>query len=136
MIVGNGSLREELKKYAVSKQLDQYIIFTGEIDNPNDYLSAFDMFIMPSLYEGLPVTLVEAQAAGLKCIVANNITREVNITGNIEYLSINKDSISLWANHVVKSNDRVNNGKKLIGSFFDISKSADYLEKKILEVIN
>ena len=68
--------------------------------------------------------------------MANNITREVNITGNIEYLSINKDSISLWANHVVKSNDRVNNGKKLIGSFFDISKSADYLEKKILEVIN
>ena len=136
MIVGSGALREKLEKYVRSKQLDQFILFVGEINNTNDYLSAFDIFIMPSLYEGLPVTLVEAQAAGLKCIVANNITREVNVTGNIKYLPINKDSINLWVKQVVKSRDRVNNGKRLIGSVFDISKSADYLEKKILEVIN
>lgn len=136
MIVGNGSLQSELKEYVSTKNLDRSVIFTGEVNNTDDYLSAFDIFLMPSLYEGLPVTLVEAQAAGLKCIVADNITHEVNISGNVEYLAINKNSIDLWVNRIVKSDNRLDKGKKLIESVFDISKSADYLEKRILEVIN
>lgn len=136
MIIGNGSQQAELKKYVKNKKLSQFVIFTGEVNNTTDYLSALDVFLMPSLYEGLPVTLVEAQAAGLKCIVADNITREVNVTDNIEYLPIKESSIDLWVDDIVKSNNRLAEGKKLLGSNFDIKKSASYLEKKIFEVLN
>ena len=136
MIIGNGSRRSELQKYATEKNLKSSIIFTGEVDDTSDYLSALDVFLMPSLYEGLPVTLVEAQAAGLRCIVADNITHEVNVTKNIEYLSIKKDNIANWVENISKSNNRLEEGKKLLGSVFDISKSAGYLEKKILKIID
>ena len=136
MIVGNGSLQESLKESVKEKKLTNNVIFTGEVPNTQDYLSTFDIFMMPSLYEGLPVTLVEAQASGLKCVIADNITREVNVSDNIKYLPIDINSRSLWIKNIIKSEDRVNEGKKLLGSNFDISKSADYLEKKILEVIN
>lgn len=136
MIIGNGSRRSELQKYAAEKGLASSIIFTGEVDDTSNYLSALDVFLMPSLYEGLPVTLVEAQASGLKCLVADNITHEVNVTKNIEYLSIKKDNIANWLENISKSNNRLEEGKKLLGSVFDISKSAGYLEKKILEIID
>ena len=136
MIVGTGSKKDSLHHYVEDKSLQSSVIFTGEVDNTRDYLSAFDIFLMPSLYEGLPVTLVEAQAAGLKCIVADNITHEVNVTKNIKYLPIEKESINLWVENILKSNNRVTEGKKLKGSVFDITKSANYLENKILEVIN
>lgn len=136
MIVGTGSKKDLLQNYVEDQNLQSSVIFTGEVDNTRDYLSAFDIFLMPSLYEGLPVTLVEAQAAGLKCIVADNITHEVNVTKNIKYLPIKKESINLWVENILKSNNRVTEGKKLKGSVFDITKSANYLEKEILKIID
>lgn len=136
MIIGNGSQQAELKEYVKTKKLSQFVIFTGEVNNTTDYLSALDVFLMPSLYEGLPVTLVEAQAAGLKCVVADNITQEVNVTDNIEYLPIKESSIDLWVDDIVKSNNRLAEGKKLLGSNFDIKKSASYLEDQILKIID
>lgn len=136
LIIGNGSRRSELQKYTAEKNLESSIIFTGEVDDTSEYLSVLDVFLMPSLYEGLPVTLVEAQAAGLNCIVADNITREVDITKNIKYYPIGNKDINLWVKSIVKSSNRINEGKKMIGTVFDISKSASKLEKEILEVVN
>ena len=136
LIIGNGSRRSELQKYTAEKNLESSIIFTGEVDDTSEYLSVLDVFLMPSLYEGLPVTLVEAQAAGLKCIVADNITHEVNVTKNIKYLPIKKESINSWVENILKSNNRVTEGKKLKDSVFDITKSANYLEKEILKIID
>lgn len=136
MIVGTGSRKNQLKRFVAEKKLTSSVIFTGEVSNTSKYLSAFDTFLMPSLYEGLPVTLVEAQAAGLNCIVADNITREVDITKNINYYPIGNKDINLWVKSIVKSSNRINEGKKMIGTVFDISKSASKLEKEILEVVN
>lgn len=136
MIVGNGSCKNKLQNYVDNKQLNNRIIFTGEVNDTSKYLSAFDIFVMPSLYEGLPVTLVEAQASGLDCLVADNITREVNVTKNIKYYPIKETDISLWVRNIVKSGNRTKKGKKLFNTVFDISKSANDLEKEILEVIN
>lgn len=136
LIIGNGSRRSELQKYTAEKNLESSIIFTGEVDDTSEYLSVLDVFLMPSLYEGLPVTLVEAQASGLKCLVADNITHEVNITKNIEYLSIKKNNLATWVKKISKSSNRLEEGRKLLGSVFDISRSAGYLEKEILEIID
>lgn len=135
MIIGNGSDKDELKKYVVEKRLNDEVIFTGEVSDTSQYLSALDIFVMPSLYEGLPVTLVEAQASGLDCLVADNITQEVNITKNIKYYPIKQKNIDLWVKNVTKSNNRINKGKKLFNTVFDISKSANNLEKSILKLL-
>ena len=56
---------------------------------------AMDIFVFPSLYEGMPNTVIEAQATGLKCVISDTITKEANITGLVKYLSINND-VDIW----------------------------------------
>ena len=58
-------------------------------------MQAMDIFVFPSKYEGFPVALVEAQAAGLKCLVSDTITKDVDITGLVEFIDIN-DSEKVW----------------------------------------
>ena len=67
----------------------------------NNLLSMSDIFLLPSLHEGYPVSLVEAQVSGIKSFVSNTITREVKLTESINYLPL--DSIDLWVNEVAKS---------------------------------
>lgn len=136
MIVGEGSLKKELSEHANQLGISDFVLFVGEVNNVEDYLSAFDIFAMPSLYEGLPVTLVEAQASGLQCLVSNTVTDEVNVTGNISYYPIDEEDIDKWVNNIKISGDRLANEKKVKKTVFDISISAAELESKILEVIS
>lgn len=90
MLIGDGTLREEAEKKARDLGISDRVLFIGNVQNVNDYLHAMDMFIMPSLFEGLPVTGIEAQAAGLNCIFSENITRELGITDLARYLPIDQ----------------------------------------------
>ena len=136
MIVGNGSLKRKLKEYIIKKELSEFVVFTGEVDDVQSYLSSFDMYLMPSLNEGLPVSLVEAQASGLECLAADNITREVDIIGKINYLPISKDRIDEWVANIKFSVDRDKYGRQLFNTRFDINISSKILEKEILRIIN
>ncbi len=62
-------------------------------------MSAMDFVVMPSLFEGLPLTLVEEQANGLECLVADTITRDADLTGNVHYMSLN-ESADKWARRI------------------------------------
>lgn len=135
MIVGDGSLKHKLNEYVIKKELSNFVVFTGEVNDVQSYLSSFDMYLMPSLNEGLPVSLVEAQAAGLDCLVADNITREVDIIGNISYLPINKSDIDEWVNNIKFSVDRTKYGHQLFNTPFDINISSKVLEKEILRIL-
>ena len=64
------------------------------VDNIADYYSAFDLFWLPSLYEGMPTAGVEAEANGLNLIVSNTVSRDLNVTGNIKFLPIKEKNIS------------------------------------------
>ena len=81
------------------------VIFVGNIPNVNDYLQAMDVFLMPSLFEGLPITGIEAQANGLPCIFADTITQELKITKQAEYCSLN-ESVAVWAMRVLAAADK------------------------------
>lgn len=76
MLLGDGELRQEIEQLVFDKNIQENVIFTGIVPNSNEYYSAFDLFILPSLWEGLPVVGVEAQAAGLLCIFSNNIDKK------------------------------------------------------------
>ena len=97
-MVGTGKNLENIKKEVKAKQLKN-VYFIGPISNPFDYYQAMDVFVLPSLYEGLPVVGVEAQANGLKCFFSQEITKEAMILKQTEYLSI-KTNPKSWADRI------------------------------------
>jgi len=99
LLLGDGSLKEHLRIYAKKLGIEKDILFLGNKANVGDYLSAADYFIFPSLYEGFPNALLEAETNGLFCFVSSNVTREVAIEGMCEYLDLDEGSIN-WAKKI------------------------------------
>ena len=115
MLVGEGEKRAELENKSLKHKLNNRVIFVGATQEVPAYLSAMDAIAMPSLYEGLPLSLIEEQANGLTCIVSDNITREVDKSGLIKFVSL--DDLSMWINElecVQLGSDRTTSSKKAI----------------------
>ncbi len=100
LMVGSGQDLEKIKKDVEVKGLKN-IFFIGPVSNPNDYYQAMDCFVLPSLYEGLPVVGVEAQANGLKCFFSSEVTPEAKLLQETEFLSI-KENSKVWAEEINK----------------------------------
>ncbi|GAA2956375.1 hypothetical protein FC48_GL001419 [Ligilactobacillus murinus DSM 20452 = NBRC 14221] len=106
IIIGDGKLRNTLISSAKRRKVLERIIFTGAVQNVNDYLQAVDIFVMPSLFEGLPIAGIEAQAMGIPVLVSDAVSIELKLTSNIEYLRLaNQEQ---WINHIKKSVGKVN----------------------------
>lgn len=135
IFIGDGELKEELIKKSKELKIDDRVIFYGNSTNVNELLQAMDLFIMPSLYEGFPISLVEAQASGLKCIVSDNITAKVNITGLVKFISLKKDE-QYWAEYIMKECEynRISMNEIIKNKNFDekdISKKIEEILKKV-----
>lgn len=120
MIVGEGPEKQNLMNLVAHLHIEDEVIFSGAVHNINEYYSAFDSFIMPSLFEGLALVSVEAQAAGLKTMVSDTVTREVNISGTVTFLPL--DNVSKWVDALIQNSnpyDRCIISAKLKGSEFD-----------------
>lgn len=100
LLIGDGALRHEVEVKVNEYGLQNVVCMTGNIDNVCDYLNAMDLVLMPSLFEGLPLTLVEQQANGLRCVVSDVITREADKTGNMIFLPLAMDA-SKWAERII-----------------------------------
>lgn len=88
VLVGKGELEEAVRQKVCALGLEEYVTFTGVRQDIPQLLSAFDVFLFPSLYEGMPNTVIEAQATGLPCVISDTITREADITGLVSYLAL------------------------------------------------
>lgn len=133
LFIGDGEHRDELKDLVNKAGLQDRIIFTGAVDNVNDWLSYIDCIVMPSFFEGLPFALVEAQAAGLQCLVSDKVSEESNLTGLIKFKSL-KNSPSEWASCALKMAElpRQDVSNKLIEAGFDIEQTASNIKNLIL----
>lgn len=100
MLVGGGELESAIKQKASELGISDKIIFTGVRSDVPALLSAMDVFVFPSLYEGMPNTVIEAQATGLPCLIADTITREADITGLVHYLPLG--DASAWAHLIAQ----------------------------------
>lgn len=122
ILIGIGEKEEEIKQKVKDLKLENDVIFAGFKKNVNEYMSVMDVFLMPSLYEGLPVVGVEAQAAGLPCFMSKDvITDEVKITSGVHFIPLQK-SAKEWAEEILNSNlDRKNTERELkkAGYFID-----------------
>lgn len=100
VLVGDGPEINQIKQQVKNYGLSDEVIFLGVRADVQDIIKTFDRFIFPSHYEGLPVTLIEAQACGVRCYISSNITQEVKITDLIEYIEISK-SAEDWADKIL-----------------------------------
>lgn len=101
LLIGQGKMKETMQQRCKELHIDDVVIFAGLTDNMPAYLSAMDTFALPSLFEGLPLTLIEAQASGLSCIVSDRVTKEVDKTGLLRFLSIDNGEEN-WVQHMVQ----------------------------------
>ena len=134
LIVGSGELEKHLRKIAVEQGIDNNIIFLGRRDDVPRILSAMDIFVFPSRYEGLGNVLIEAQINGLYCYVSSEaVTKEVKITENIEFLSIKKPA-SFWANRIVNNYDDSRNRKVNLQEMENSGYSIDEIVKRLEKI--
>ncbi|MEI4789369.1 glycosyltransferase family 1 protein [Bacillus sp. FJAT-53060] len=103
VLVGDGPLRQEIETYAKKAGLMEDIVFTGVVSEVPQYMKAFDVFVMPSLFEGLPLVLVEAQASGLPCVISDHITEEVDLGCGLVKRKSFQDSAHEWMKTVLEA---------------------------------
>ena len=137
LLFGVGELMESMKQKAAKLGIEDAVIFYGVSDEMPKMWQVMDVFVMPSLHEGLPVTGIEAQACGLPCVFADTITKEVDVTGKSEFLSLN-DSPEIWADHVLKheSDIRESGVTVLREAHYDIQQTTNMVSELYLNVAN
>lgn len=133
ILIGDGPNKADIEKRVIAKNLNDKVLFLGSVDNVNDYMQAFDCFLFPSQYEGLGIVAIEAQAAGLQCIVSDTIPKMVKITSDLEFVKLNLND---WykALKQIKIKKRENAQKYIVSSKFDITNTVEQIDK-IYEVI-
>lgn len=102
ILCGTGELENEIKEKVHNSGLDEKVIFVGRRDDVNCIMQAMDIFVFPSLYEGLPITLVEAQANGLPMVISDTITKEAIYNKNVTQLGINENDLNIWRDKIIE----------------------------------
>ncbi len=133
VLVGEGALREQLKKQVQQLGLEQAVLFLGKREDVENIYQMMDLFVLPSNFEGLPITLVEAQTAGLQCICSMGISVSANMTGNVTYLPLEKQQ---WVK-VIESRilfyTRENMSQIMKESGYNLETQVQYLQEKYQE---
>lgn len=124
-LVGSGPLLEKAIEKTKELKLTNSVYFLGQRNDISELYQAMDIFLLPSLYEGLPLVGVEAQTAGLNCAFSDVITREVMLSDKVKYLSLQKKPKE-WAKEILKLN--INNRENINAEPFDIRENAKKLE--------
>lgn len=109
LLVGDGELQEKIEQDCRRLGIREQTTFTGLQSHPEQFYHAMDLFLFPSLWEGLPMSVVEAQASGLPCVISDRITKDVRITDRVKYMSLNA-SPGEWAEEILKYAGKVRAG--------------------------
>lgn len=138
ILVGKNESNPEIEKKVKEMGLEKQVIFTGVRADVPELLQAMDVFLFPSLYEGLGVAVIEAQASGLPCIVSDSVPEEVKITDLVEFISRDQ-SPKYWGQQVLKyvnDYERKNIFEEICSSGYDIKENVKWLENFYIEEYN
>ena len=133
LLVGKGELEETIRKKAAALGISGSVIFAGLRSDVPAILCAMDAFVMPSFYEGMPNTVIEAQATGLPCVIADTITREADITGLVQYMPLG--DAADWAKTVLSAirSERREVYDCFVEQRYDIAGVVDHFSELIFE---
>lgn len=129
LLLGTGDRKEKIEMKVRQLGLQDKVIFLGSRDDIPEVLQALDVFVFPSLYEGFSIAALEAQAAGLPCILSDRVPRECKLTENVEFLSLDL-SPREWAEHIIryKGMPKENQFDVICNAGYDIEENAKQLE--------
>lgn len=133
LLVGEGDLEPACREQAKALGVESRVRFLGPLQDVSAVLSAADVFALPSLHEGLPLTLVEAQCAGLPCVVSDLVTRESKLTNLVSFCGIEKAEAFAEALASVQAGDREKASdeaiEKVRAAGYDVTGNAETLVK-------
>lgn len=132
VMIGEGNLRREMEELIDKKDIRADVILLDWQENVSDYLQMFDVFCLPSQFEGLPITVLEAQAAGLICLVSNTVTNECKITDLVSCLPLEQQA---WVDEMVQCSNayvRENMSEIIKNKGYDIRVEVKKLEELYL----
>ncbi len=124
LLIGEGELLDDIKNEIALRRIEEYVIIQGFTERPQDYMQTMDIMIMPSLYEGLCLVALEAQANGLPLLLDNEFAPETFVTDQVAALKL-KDDDKIWATQALKM---INKGREDIDNYDLIKK----MDKKIM----
>ena len=129
LLIGTGDGQQEIREMVENLGISSNVMFLGSRSDVPDLLQAMDVFVFPSLYEGLGIAAVEAQAAGLPCIMSDQVPTECKMTDNVEFLSLGA-SAETWAERICghKGDARENMFDRIAAAGYDIQKNAEWLQ--------
>ncbi len=134
--IGDGENFENIKNQVDELNLDDCIVFTGNIKNVYEYINIFDIFLLPSLYEGLPLTAIEAQGFDVKCLISDKVSREVDLgIGLVNFLSID-DGVNIWIDKILESDYKKRNIENSIEALHNNGYSIESVIKTLEEIYN
>lgn len=136
LLAGDGPLLENIKEKVNKLNLSDSVKFLGVRNDINEILQGTDIFLLPSLYEGLPVVGVEAQASGALCILSKNITKEIKIIETTKFIDISDSSkeIAEFVLNEYKNFKRINTKKEIINANFEIKTEANKLQDEYIDL--
>lgn len=102
VLLGDGADHTALEQKASELGIADHVVFTGNVQNVNQYLNAMDVFAFPSLYEGMPLAIVEAQANGLPCVLSDRVPKDVFLTDLVQELAL-ESAPENWANALLQA---------------------------------
>jgi len=131
VLVGRGELEKYVMEDVHLLGLGDSVRFLGVRSDINEIMLMFDVFLFPSLFEGLAVAAIEAQASGLKCFFSDTVSTEVKITDLVEFIPLTQ-SPAYWAAQILKHKDdfvRKDRYAEIVQNKFDIKENAKWLEE-------
>ena len=134
LLIGDGKLRLQIEEKARKLAIEDKVIFLGNRNDVADLYNAMDVFVLPSLYEGLPVVGVEVQANSLPFVCSDKVTKEILLTPNIKFMSLKK-SLREWCLEILKLKRKLIISKEYTLKHFDINSEAKRLEKLYLNIL-
>ena len=139
VLIGCGELEPDIRRKVNELGISDRVLFLGSRTDVKDLLQGMDVFVFPSHHEGLPLAVLEAQAAGLRCVISDRISREVDVTGLVVFLPINEGT-GIWADAVEKaasSEDvRVSPVERIRESGYDMCTNIHELEDFYIRALN
>ena len=138
LIVGDGDQKNALEQLVIDKKIP-HVIFAGYQPKAYEFLDAMDCLLQPSLFEGFPVSIIEAQASGIFSILSDRITKEIQITDLVSFLPIKSPDIESWVSEIFRvknlSLKRDEYASVVKSKGYDSLNSAEVIEQKINELI-
>lgn len=137
LLVGQGPLMEETKAKVESLGLTEYVKFLGQRNDVSELYQAFDVFVLPSIYEGLGMVLIEGQVAGLPCIASSEVPKIAKVTNKLDFIDL-KTNPEIWATQILheceKNKNRKDYVKEVSKEGYNIEKEVKKLENKYTEI--